>query len=407
MKHFLRGAKQQKASSNVTKCCACHEEELSWSILLKRETLFTMREAAQDTLQLHQILHLPRKNECHDRSCWHLKCHLQCAVQQASPSHLTKYCPCHAKWLSWFIVLTYETSFTMRGRTGLTLPPHQILRLPRKLNVMMDRAHIWNVIYNARCNRHHPPTSPNTAPATQNCISKSKRNLTKTVEVSFPMCDRPEHDPRPIRAWSEDDPTKKRKPQPASPPRVLFALSRSRFYWKLQHFPLRLSFQMSPKCCACHEKWHMNFTKCCTCHETVTHEFHQMLHLPRKVTHELHQMLHLPREVTHELHQMLHLPQEVQQVRQRRQRQLQQQQLQLLLLLHEQVTTTDYYTTTLLHCCTTATTTLVTLLTLLHYYTTTLLHFCTTTLLHYYDYYDYYYYYYYYYCCYYYCYYDY
>ena len=250
------------------------------------ETSFTMRVATRATLQLHQILRLPRKmnlmidppriwkvtynarNECHQWSASHMKRHFQCAEQQDSPSHLTKYCACHAEWLSWLTVLTYETSFTMRGATGITLQPHQILRLPRKVSVMVDPAHIWNVIYNARSNRHHPPTSPNTAPATQNCTPQSKRNLPKTVEVSFPMRDRSEHDPRPIRPG-------KRKPQPASPPRVLFALARSTFYWKLQHFPLRLlprkvthelhhmlhphqMLHVPP----CHKKWHMNFTNC-------------------------------------------------------------------------------------------------------------------------------------------------
>ena len=29
--------------------------------------------------------------------------------------------------------VTYETSFTMRGATGITLQPHQKLRLPRKI----------------------------------------------------------------------------------------------------------------------------------------------------------------------------------------------------------------------------------------------------------------------------------
>ena len=33
---------------------------------------------------------------------------------------------------------------------------------------MVDRRHTWNVIYNARSNRCHDPTSPNTAPVTQN-----------------------------------------------------------------------------------------------------------------------------------------------------------------------------------------------------------------------------------------------
>ena len=46
--------------------------------------------------------------------------------------------------------ITYETSFTMRGATRVTLQLHQILRLPRKMNVISDPRHIWNVISNAR-----------------------------------------------------------------------------------------------------------------------------------------------------------------------------------------------------------------------------------------------------------------
>ena len=257
------------------------------------------------------------QNEPHDWSASHMKRHLQCAEQQASPSNFTKYCACHAKWVSWLIHITYETSFTMRGATVNTLQPHQILRLPRKMNLMIDPYHIWNVIYNARSNRHHPPTSPNTAPATQNeshdwSISHMKRhlqcaeqqstpfNLTKycachakwiswlihiTYETSFPMrratgINLQPHqilrlprkialpnlreinwkqlkwhfqcatDPTMIRPRSDHDPRmirpRKRKPQPAAPPRLLFALAGSRFYWKLQRFPLRLSFQISP-----------------------------------------------------------------------------------------------------------------------------------------------------------------
>ena len=110
------------------------------------------------------------QNESHDWSASHMKPHLQCAEQLASPSNLTKYCACHAQWISRLIRITYETSFTMRGAKGITLPLHQVLRLPRKMNVMIDPAHVWNVIYNARSNRYQPATSPNTAPATQNCI---------------------------------------------------------------------------------------------------------------------------------------------------------------------------------------------------------------------------------------------
>ena len=56
----------------------------------------------------------------------------------------------------------------MREATRVILQLQQILRLPRKMNLMIDRAYIWKVIYNARSNKSHPPTSANTAPATQN-----------------------------------------------------------------------------------------------------------------------------------------------------------------------------------------------------------------------------------------------
>ena len=196
-----------------------------------------MRRATGITLQLHQILRLPRKmnlmidphriwnviynaqsnrhhpptspntspatqNESHDGSTSHMKRHLQCAEQQSTPSNLTKYCACHAKWISWLIHITYETSFTMRGATVNTLQPHQILRLPRKMNVMIDLHHIWNVIYNARSNSQHPPTSPNIAPATQNDHSQILEKFTENSWSGISNA-------RPIRAWSETVPTQK------------------------------------------------------------------------------------------------------------------------------------------------------------------------------------------------------
>ena len=86
------------------------------------------------------------QNESHDWSASHMKRHLECAEQQESPSTFTKYCACHAKWISWLIRLTYETSFRMRGASKVNLEPHQISRLPRKMNLMIDPRHIWNVI---------------------------------------------------------------------------------------------------------------------------------------------------------------------------------------------------------------------------------------------------------------------
>ena len=208
LKRHLQCAEQQSTPSNLTKYCACHAKWISWLMHITFETSFTMRGATGINFQPHQILRLPRKmnlmidahhiwnviynarsnsqhpptspntapatqNESHDWCTSHLKRHLQCAEQQSTPSNLTKYSACHAKWISWLMHITFETSFTMRGATVNTLQPHQILRLPRKMNLMIDAHHIWNIIYNARSNRHQLPTSPNTAPATQNCTPKS------------------------------------------------------------------------------------------------------------------------------------------------------------------------------------------------------------------------------------------
>ena len=222
----LQCAGREESPCNLTKYCACHAKWISWLMHITYETSFSMRGARGITLQPHQILRLPRKmhlmidahhiwnvifnarsernlhptspntapatqKECHDWSASHMKGHLQCAEQQASTSNLTKYCACHAKGISWLIRITYETSLTMRGATGITLQPHQIPRLPRKMNLMIDPHHIWNVTYNARSNRHQLPTSPNTAPATQNeshdwCTEHMKRHLQCAEQQSRP-----------------------------------------------------------------------------------------------------------------------------------------------------------------------------------------------------------------------------
>ena len=145
------------------------------------------------------------QSNCHDWSSSHMKCHLQCAEQPVSSSNITS----------------------------------RILRLPRKMTFITDPRHMWNVISNARNNRCHPGTSANTAPATQNDSPTFQRNFSKTAETSFPMRGRSENDPRMIRAGN-------RPPQPASQPRLLFTPTTSILYWKIQHFALRLSFQISP-----------------------------------------------------------------------------------------------------------------------------------------------------------------
>ena len=120
-----------------------------------------------------------------------MKHHFQCAEQVKSPSNLTKCCACHTK-STWPVICgTYETSFPMRGASKVTLQPHQMLRLPHKINVTSDLRHIWNVIPNARSKQRHPATSPNTTPATQNAshqwsASHMKRHFQCVEQVKSP-----------------------------------------------------------------------------------------------------------------------------------------------------------------------------------------------------------------------------
>ena len=158
----------------------------------------------------------------------------------------------------------------MCGVTSVIVQTHQILRLPRKMNLMIDPCHKWNAIYNARSNMCHCPNSPNTAPATKNDRPKSQRNLLKTGETSFPMRGRSDHDPSMIREWSEHDPTM--KPSVRNPPR-------NRGY-----------FSRLPRA-FCIEKYKIS-------RSGYHSKFHRILRLPRKVTLELHQILRLPRKVT-------------------------------------------------------------------------------------------------------------
>ena len=262
-----------------------------------------------------------------------MKRHLQCAEQQLSLSNLTKYCTCHTKWLSWLIRVTDITSFTMRGATYVILQHHQILRLPRKMTVMTAPRHRWNVIYNARNNRCHPPTSPNTAPATQNdchdCSSShmkrrlqcaeqhmSSSNITKYCayhakwlsNISQKFLENTWNvisNAGPIWELSEHDPSMK----PSSATRLTNEVT---FHAKHDHLVLKNTTFRAPaiilnftEYCACHAKWHLNLTKCCTCHAKwlswlllVTHETSFTMRRATYVILQHHQILRLPRKMT-------------------------------------------------------------------------------------------------------------
>ena len=114
-------------------------------------------------------------------------------------------------WLACWMLVTYEeTSFTMCGATGVTIQPHQILRLSHRKTRLRNLCHIWNVIYNEQSNRCHEPTSPNIAPATKNDTAKFQRKCPKTGVTSFTMRGRSEHDPTMIREseWNRHSATR-------------------------------------------------------------------------------------------------------------------------------------------------------------------------------------------------------
>ena len=188
-----------------------------------------------------------------------MKGYLQCAEQQVSLSKLTKYCACHEKWISWLILVTHEMLFTMRGATSVIVQTHQILRLPRKMNLMIDPCHTWNAIYNARSNKCHCPNLPNTAPATQNDSPKFRKNFSKTAETSFPMRGRSENDPSRIREWNRHSATRLAS-------EVTFRARHEHFLLKNTTFRAPAIIPNFTEYCAYHEKWHFNFTEYCACH---------------------------------------------------------------------------------------------------------------------------------------------
>ena len=152
------------------------------------------------------------------------------------------------------ILVTHETCSTMRGATGVTPQHHQNLRLLRKSNSSFDP---------------------------------------KIRDLFPPKEERFEHDPRTIRALSEDN----RTINFSSGPRP-FAELTSPILAKEKAFGAPATSQNFTKCCACHENWHSNqlhlilplppkvtfqhhcnFTKYCACPEKWTLQLHQLLRL--------------------------------------------------------------------------------------------------------------------------------
>ena len=153
-----------------------------------------------------------------------------------SLSKLTKYCACHEKWISWLILVTHETLFTMRGVTSVIVQTHQILRLPRKRTL-------------------------------QNFAQISRKQLKRHFQCAT--------DPRPFRDHSETDPTMIR--------------DRSDHETVLRNPPRNRGYFSRPPRAFCIEKYNIS-------RSGYHSKFHPILRLPRKVTLQLHQIVRLPRK---------------------------------------------------------------------------------------------------------------
>ena len=245
-----------------------------------------MRGATGLIFKRHQILHLPRKMTLmiDVRHIWNLSYNARSNRTHPPTSPILR--------LPRKMIHVCDLSYCARS---LFLQRHQILRLLRKMTRVIDACHIWNIIYNAWSNRHHPPTSPNTAPATQNCTPKSKRNLRKPVKRHLQWRTF-ENDPNMIRAWNckTESPVR----------RAYFSPSATHFVLKITTFRAPAIYPNFTRYCACHEKWHSTITKYCTCHAkwlswwmSVTYETSVTISGATSLIRQRHQILHLPRKI--------------------------------------------------------------------------------------------------------------
>ena len=221
----------KKWHCNITKCCTRHEK---WHCDITKycPAMKSNTPTSPNTAPATQ-------NDSHDWSCSHMERNLQWA-------------------------------------TGITLQPHQIVRLPRKMIFQNMKS-----IYSKRIKRH----------------------------LQW----------RTVREWSGHDPSMNSLSRTRPFAKVTFSALETHFVVKITTFRAPAIYPNFTKCCACHEKWHSHITKCCACHEkwhsNITtycarhekwhctwhekwHHHHQVLRLPWKVTCQHHQILHLPRKMT-------------------------------------------------------------------------------------------------------------
>ena len=266
--------------------------------------------ASKVTQQPHQIVRLPRNSEFRisPQNPWIASANIKTirgypriSEQKIVISHPPLRRPDSSHPGDAFCMKKYKISRSgylpkchevLRRPRKVTQHLHQILRLPHKMNVISDLRHICNVISNARSKQSHPPTSPNTAPATKVWVQDF---TTKSLN-----CFREYKDDSKI---SEDIRTENRHLAPAAsetfPVRSWrqfcienYNISRSGYLPKCHEvlrLPRKVTRSTCTKYCACHTKW-MSSVIC------VTYATSFPMRAASKATLQPHQILRLPRK---------------------------------------------------------------------------------------------------------------
>ena len=173
-----------------------------------------------------------------------MKRYLQCAEQQESASNFSKYCACHEKWISWLILVTHETLFTMRGVTSVIVQTHQILRLPRKMKISWLILVTHETLFTMRgatsviVQTHQILRLPRKM-TLQNFGQISRKQLKRHFQCGT--------DPTMIRAWNRESATRLAT-------EVSFRAHHEHFLLKNTTFRAPAYIQKLTKCCTCHEK---------------------------------------------------------------------------------------------------------------------------------------------------------
>ena len=184
MKRHLQCAKQQVPPSNLTKYRACHAKWISSLIHMKRH--FQRAEQVKSPFKLtkncacHEIFKLKASAE----TPWSASANRKTIRGQSEDNPTIKSSsrtrrfgdlpgPILEMILYWKIQhfplqLSPKISRNAAPATKSHTPAWpKRLRLPRKMNLMIDPRYFWNVISNAPSKYSHPSNSPSTAPATK------------------------------------------------------------------------------------------------------------------------------------------------------------------------------------------------------------------------------------------------